>query len=324
MIRKIFSILLVFLIPMVSLFANGQQESEYPTRPITIICPWSAGGGTDAVARIIAAELQEDLGQPVNVVNKTGGGGVVGHTAIAEAKNDGYTIGLATTELAMMHWMGLTEISVEQFVPIALANTDPAAIFVSSDSEWSDMDVLFKYIEDNPDSLQASGASVGGTYHLSFVGALQTAHLSTSSVKWIPSKGAAPALQDLVAGGIDVVCASLPEAGALIEAGKIKPLAILNTERDPIFSNIPTLIELGYNWTGMAWRGVVAPLGTSEDIVSILSKSIEDIVNGPVYEEFMNGRGYGISFKNAEEFMDFMKQKDKENGLMLKAAGIIK
>src|SRR5438552_19183843 len=102
--------------------------AAYPERPVTLIVPWGAGGGTDATARIIGSLLEKELGQPVNVVNRTGGSGVVGHQAIASSPPDGYTIGMATVEIAMMHWQGLTELNGASYTPIGLVNADPAGI----------------------------------------------------------------------------------------------------------------------------------------------------------------------------------------------------
>ena len=97
-------------------------QENYPTRPIQLICPWGAGGGTDATARIVAALLERDFGRPVNVVNRIGGSGVVGHQAIATAAPDGYTLGIITVEIAMMHWQGLTELTPRSYTPLALMN----------------------------------------------------------------------------------------------------------------------------------------------------------------------------------------------------------
>jgi tripartite-type tricarboxylate transporter receptor subunit TctC len=110
------------------------RESAYPSRPVTMIVPWAAGGGTDAVARVIATLMEKDLGQPVNVVNRTGGSGVVGHQAIARAAPDGYTIGIITVEIAMMHHQGLTDLSGASFTPLGLVNYDAGAIQVRADS----------------------------------------------------------------------------------------------------------------------------------------------------------------------------------------------
>ena len=105
-------------------------QENYPARPIQLICPWGAGGGTDATARIVAALLEKDFGQPVNVVNRTGGSGVVGHSAIATAAPDGYTLGIITVEIAMMHWQGLTELTPTSYTPLALMNEDPPGVQV--------------------------------------------------------------------------------------------------------------------------------------------------------------------------------------------------
>src|SRR5690606_30163590 len=108
--------------------------ADYPDRPITLLVAWGAGGGTDAVARVIAVGLEKELGQTVNVVNRTGGSGVVGHKAMADAEPDGYTLGLATTEVNLMHWLGLTDLTYQVYTPLALMNQDPAGVQVSADS----------------------------------------------------------------------------------------------------------------------------------------------------------------------------------------------
>jgi tripartite-type tricarboxylate transporter receptor subunit TctC len=120
--------------------------AQYPDRPLTIIVPWGAGGGTDATARIIGAVLEKELGQPINVVNRTGGSGVVGHSAIAEAEPDGYTLGIATVEIGMMHWQGLTELTWEDYTPLALMNEDAAGVQVSADSEYDTLEALLAAI----------------------------------------------------------------------------------------------------------------------------------------------------------------------------------
>src|SRR5688572_1586081 len=105
-------------------------HAAWPERPVTLIVPWAAGGGTDATARIIGSLLEKELGQPVNVVNRVGGSGVVGHQAISAAAPDGYTIGLITVEIGMLHWQGLTDISGTSYTPVGLVNFDPAGLQV--------------------------------------------------------------------------------------------------------------------------------------------------------------------------------------------------
>jgi tripartite-type tricarboxylate transporter receptor subunit TctC len=319
----------VAMIPVVLLLVLAiggpfAAAAEYPKRPVTLICPWAAGGGTDAVSRILATLLQQELGQPFNVVNRTGGSGVVGHQAMATAKPDGYTIGLATVELTMMHWMGLTNLTYKDVTPIAQVNQDPAGIHVRSDAPWNTVAEIDAYVKDHPGELKDSGTGVGGIWHLAMAGWLKTAGMDPNAIRWIPSRGAAPALQDLMAGGIDLTTCSFPEAASLIEADRVKSLAIMADERDSNYPDVPTLKELGIDWTCAAWRGIVAPNGTPQEIVSILEAALDKIVHGQQFKDFMNKRGYGIAWKNAKEFGEYMAAADKANGEVMKAAGITK
>ena len=201
--------------------------AAYPERPITLIVPWAAGGGTDATARIIGALMEKDLGQPVNVVNRVGGSGVVGHSAISQGAPDGYTIGMITVEIGMMHWQGLTELSGASYTPIGLVNADPAALEVAADAPYKTANDLIAAIKANPGKLKASGTGQGGIWHLAIAGMLQDMKVDPASVPWVPSGGAAPGLQDLVAGGVQIAPVSLPEARSLIDAGKVKSLAVM-------------------------------------------------------------------------------------------------
>ena len=215
--------------------------AAYPERPVTLIVPWAAGGGTDATARIIGALLEKELGQPVNVVNRTGGSGVVGHAAIAGAAPDGYTIGMITVEIGMMHWQGLTELSGASFTPVGLVNADPAGIEVAADAPYKNVNDLIAAIKANPGKMKASGTGQGGIWHLAIAGMLQDMKVDPASVPWVPSNGAAPGLQDLVAGGVQIAPVSLPEARSLIDAGKVKSLAVMAEQPSALYPNVPTL-----------------------------------------------------------------------------------
>src|SRR5687768_10452612 len=145
----------------------------YPARPITLIVPWGAGGGTDATARIIASLMEKELKQPINVVNRTGGSGVVGHQAISSATPDGYTIGLITVEITMMHWAGLTQMKHTDFTPIGLVNSDPAGVSVRVDAPYKSVKDLLAAIKANPGKFKASGTGQGGIWHLALAGLLK-------------------------------------------------------------------------------------------------------------------------------------------------------
>jgi len=321
--KKLFC-LVVAITVVFSMGLASASAADYPKRPITLICPWGAGGGTDAVSRIIATLLKKDLGVPVNVVNRTGGSGAVGHTAMATAKPDGYTIGMPTVEITMMHWMGLTKITYQDMTPVAMVNFDPAGINVLTDSPWKTYKDLEMYVRDNPGKLKDSGTGHGGIWHLAMAGWMKAIGLSPDAIKWIPSKGAAPALQDLMAGGIEMSTCSLPEAATLIDAGKVRPLAVMASQKDPKFPDVPTLKELGIDWTCGAWRGIAAPKGTPKEIVAVLEKAVEKVVKSEDFIKFMKNRGFGIYYLNTADFAKALAQADKDNGEIMKAAGIAK
>ncbi len=299
-------------------------QAAYPDRPITMIVPWGAGGGTDAVARFVAAELEKAVKQPVNVVNRTGGSGVVGHQAIASAAPDGYTLGLITVEIGMMRHAGLTKLSHEDFTAIALVNFDPNAVMVRADSPIKDAAGLIAAAKANPGKLKASGTGQGGIWHLGLAGWLVEAKLAGNAIGWVPSQGAAPGLQDLVAGGVDVVSASLPEGRSLIEAGKVKPILLMSDKPDGLFPQVPLLKASGSNWTNGAWRGVAGPKGMPKDVVDKLAAAVKDIYDSKAYKDFLASRGFGATWGNPAEFAAFMARDDQAKGEVMKAVGLAK
>jgi tripartite-type tricarboxylate transporter receptor subunit TctC len=298
---------------------------NYPSRPITLIVPWGAGGGTDATARIIGSLMEKELGQPVTVVNRTGGSGVVGHAAIASAAPDGYTIGLATVEISMMHWQGLTELSGASYTPIGLVNADPAGIQVRADAPYKTVNDLLAAIKANPGKFKASGTGQGGIWHLAIAGLLRDQKIDPTALPWVPSNGAAPGLQDMVAGGVEVAPVSLPEARSLIDAGKVRSLAIMDEKPSALYPNVPTLKSVtGSNWTMAAWRGIVAPKGIPAEARDKLSAAVRKVAASKEYHDFMASRGFGVIYAEPEAFGRFMAKSDTELGATMKAVGLVK
>lgn len=298
---------------------------DYPSGPVQIIVPWAAGGGTDGVARLIGTQLSDALGTPVNVVNRTGGSGVVGHQAIADADADGQTLGLVTVEIGMMHWQGLTDLTAEDLTGIAQVNADPAALTVAADSQWKTAEDLLTYIKENPGDVVSSGTGQGGIWHLALIGMLREAGLEPDAVTFVPSEGAAPALQELIAGGIDLTTASLGENKTMLESGRAKALAVMGTEPDPNFPDVPTLAEeTGIEYEMGVWRGIAGPNGMDEDVVAELECHLEDIVKSDEFHEFMSNQGLGVKYRGSEEFNAFMAEDDALKGEVMEAAGLAK
>jgi len=321
--RRLLASALLGLLSVVSVLPAAAQN--YPARPITLIVPWGAGGGTDATARIIGSLMEKDLGQPVTVVNRTGGSGVVGHAAIASAQPDGYTIGLATVEIGMMHWQGLTELTSASYTPIGLVNADPAGVQVRADSPYKTVNELLAAIKANPGKFKASGTGQGGIWHLAIAGLLRDQKIDPAALPWVPSNGAAPGLQDMVAGGIEVAPVSLPEARSLIDAGKVKSLAIMNDKPSALYPNVPTLkTAIGSDWTMAAWRGIVAPKGLPAPIRDKLAESVRKVAASKEYNEFMGSRGFGVIYAGPDDFAKFMVKSNSELGATMKAVGLVK
>jgi putative tricarboxylic transport membrane protein len=315
--RKLLAILFVV--------ASATAQAQYPQRPIQLIVPWGAGGGTDATARIIGSLLEKDLKQPVNVVNRTGGSGVVGHDAIAKATPDGYTIGLITVEITMMHHVGLTALTYKDYTPIGLVNADPAAINVRADSPYKSVKDLLAAIKANPGKMKASGTGQGGIWHLAIAGLLKDQGIDPNALPWVPSNGAAPGLQDMVAGGVDVVPCSIPEARAMIDAGKVRALAIMDANPPALYPNLPTLKkELGTNWQIAAWRVIAAPKGISPEIQKTLVAALKKVYDSKEYKDFMASRGFGVVYADPAGTAKFMAESDSNLGAALKAVGLAK
>jgi tripartite-type tricarboxylate transporter receptor subunit TctC len=312
-------------VALAALVVSGVAAAAYPDRPITLIVPWGAGGGTDATARIIGTLLEKELKQPINVVNRTGGSGVVGHSAIAQSPADGYTIGLITVEIGMMHWQGLTDLKGSSYTPLGLVNADPAGLQVRADSPYKTVKDLVDAIKAEPGKHKASGTGQGGIWHLALAGMLKDLKVDPAAAPWVPSNGAAPGLQDMVAGGVDIVPCSIPEARSLIDAGKVRSLAIMDSASPGLYPALPTLkSQTGSDWKMAAWRGMAAPKGLPKDVEATLVAAIKKVYDSKEYHDFMASRGFGVTYLAPSEFAAFMEKSTNDLGATMKAVGIVK
>jgi tripartite-type tricarboxylate transporter receptor subunit TctC len=250
---------------------------------------------------------------------------VVGHDAIARAPADGYTIGLITVEITMMHHVGLTQLKHTDYTPIGLVNADPSAINVRADSPYKSVKDLLAAIKANPGKLKASGTGQGGIWHLAIAGLLKEQGIDPNALPWVPSNGAAPGMQDMIAGGVDVVPCSIPEARPMIDAGKARALAIMDANPPALYPNVPTLQkELGTKWAIAAWRVIAAPKGIPADVQKTLATSLKKVYDSKEYKEFMASRGFGVVWADPAETAKFMAASDANLGAALKAVGLAK
>ncbi|QDZ09516.1 Bug family tripartite tricarboxylate transporter substrate binding protein [Devosia ginsengisoli] len=304
-----------------SVLAVAPAMAQYPDHAINLIVPWAAGGGTDATGRIVATLLEKELGQPVNVINRTGGGGIVGHTEISYSPPDGYTLGVITTELSMYHWIGTSPLNYSNYDALALFNADPEAVYVRTDGP--DIDALLEEIRANPGSVKASGANLGGMAHLGWAGVLTTNGIDPSAAPWVPSEGASASLQLLASGAISVVTTTMPDAQPMVDAGEVKPLLVAAEARVASAPDVPTAEEaLGNKWAAYAWRGIGAPKGLPDDVKARLVEALDNVINSDEFKEFMAQRKFGIDYRDAAGFEAFMKDADESIGQALQAVGL--
>ena len=309
-----------------ALLVSPLAMADYPEKPIQLIVPWAAGGGSDSAARGIAAALEKELGVTINVVNRAGGNGVVGHSVMAAAKPDGYTLGFITGELNMMHWQGLTKLTYQDYTPIAMTNYDYPGVQVAADAPYSSVKDLLDTIRNEPKgTIKASGTGLGGIWHVAFSGLLLEQGIDPQKVTFVPSAGAAPAMVELAAGSIQLVPTSVPEARSMIEAGKAKGLAILSPERNPAFPDIPTLKEtLGSDYSLGEWRGIAGPKNLSPEIVAKLEAALEKAFQSDQYQDYMKKLGFGAEWKNAADFSSFLEENNTYMGGIIEKIGMKK
>jgi tripartite-type tricarboxylate transporter receptor subunit TctC len=258
--------------------------------------------------------LEQELGVPVNVVNATGGGGVTGHSRGARARADGYTITMVTVELNMLHWRGLTSISHEDFQPVMMVNEDAAAVFVRTDSPWKTLGELQQAIRGDPGKLKASGTAFGGIWHVALAGWLTEIGLQASDVTWIAMAGAASSLQELMAGGLDIVACSVPEAQVLLKANKIRCLGVMADRRLPAYPDIPTLQETGVDWQVSTHRGIALPTGVDESRSAIIENAVKHAAKSKEFLEYMENTGAGAAAVPSEQYARFLEETDKAFG----------
>jgi len=292
--------------------SSSSSLESYPSKNITIICPWSAGGGTDRVSRYWAGALEKQLGRPCVVVNKTGGSGAVGHTSGANARADGHTITTITFELCTMHRLGITPLTFNDYECLLQMNADAAAIIVRDDAPWKSLTDLLEFAKENPSTLKMSGTATGGAWDLARAGLQQAAGIPVGAVIWVPKGGAAPSLVELLGGHIDAVCCSVPEVATQFESGQVRVLAVMSEERIAEYPELPTAREQGVDWVAVGWRGLALPKGTPPQIVTKLEQTCLAIAESDEFKEFMDKNRFGITIRGSGEFTDFLQAQDEQ------------
>jgi tripartite-type tricarboxylate transporter receptor subunit TctC len=285
---------------MLSSFA---AVTDYPNRAIELVVPYTAGGGTDSLARAFAEAARKHLPQTMIVVNKPGASGIIGWSDVVNSKPDGYKIAVLSGELTTMVHLGLTKISYEDLVPIAQLNYDPAAITVRADAPWNTIEEFLAEAKKRNGDMQLGNGGNGGIWHLAAVDLEDKTGIKFNHV---PFAGAAPSITALLGGHIDATAASAAEVSSYVAAGKLKTLAVMSQQRIKGFETVPTLKERKINVVVGNWRGLAVAKSTPPEIVKTLRIATAKIAKEQALLDAMDRLRMGAVYADGDAFRTLM------------------
>jgi tripartite-type tricarboxylate transporter receptor subunit TctC len=271
-----------------ALLPAAAQAQTYPTRPVTMIVPFAAGGAFDVVGRIIAVRMGELLGQPVIVENITGGGGIIGVNRVVAAKPDGYTVLLGTIGTHAYNqtiYKKRRYDAINDFTPVALFSEQPMVLEVRKDLAASTLAEFVALLKTNGAKMQFGSAGAGSTTHLAC--ALLNSRAGVN-ITHVPYRGAGPAANDLIGGQIDYLCGNLGGAAPLIAGKQVKAIALLSRERSPLMPDLATAHEQGLtDYDVTTWTALFLPKGAPKAIVDKLNEAVHAAMDSPVIKTRM-------------------------------------
>lgn len=298
------------------------QAQNYPDKPIRIVAPFPPGGLVDVLARALGEEMSKSLGQPVVIENKPGAGGNIGADLVAKAAPDGHTLLMTSPGIQSINqflYKSMPFDPEKAFVPISNVADMTMLVAVHPKTGIKTLKELIENARANPGKLNFGSAGIGTTGHL---GQELLVHVGKIKVKHIPYKGAAPAVNDLIAGQIDGVVDNPPTVIAHIKAGTITALAVAGKQRIGVLPDVPTTAEAGLpGWEASSWFGLMAPAGTPAAIVKKLQAEVVKAVKSPLMQK-LSARGMRMIGDSSEEFDQFIVAERKKWGEIITSAGI--
>jgi tripartite-type tricarboxylate transporter receptor subunit TctC len=267
-------------------------QTTWPTRAVTIVVPFTPGGGTDVGTRVVAQRLSQLWGQPVLIENRAGAGGNVGLEAVSRAKPDGYTLltgNVGTQSINPTLYKKLNYNPDTSFTPISLIAELPFAMVVTPTLPVKTPQDLVALSKAQPNLLSYASSGSGGSPHLS----METFKIATGAkVQHVPYKGGSAAITDLMSGNVQVLMVSILETSAYVKAGKLKGLAVTSKVRSPAMPDVPTMVEAGITGAESgSWIGFLAPTGTPKDIIDKIVAGVKEVVAMPEVSQQLIGQG---------------------------------
>ena len=285
---------------------------EFPSKLITIIVPFSAGGGVDSVARLLGEKLKDILGQSVIVENKPGGSGMIGALAVVKSNPDGYTLLLGSAgETAINQYVYKSKMQynpVKDLVPISLITKIPNVLIVNANSPYKSIGEIVTFAKKNPGKLTYSSSGIGNPQHLN--GELLD-ELAGTEMTHVPYKGAAGQIIDVTAGNVDMTFVSFAAAKSFIESGKVRAIAFTSSKRQEFSPNTPTISEYKplQNYELENWFGLFAPGNTPAPLVQKINDAVVKALNDPILVKKLKDQGGQPSPMTPQQFTDFLKSE---------------
>ncbi|WP_315126297.1 tripartite tricarboxylate transporter substrate binding protein [Comamonas antarctica] len=318
--RRVFGQRLAALAAAASLPAWAQPAGTYPQRPVELIVPFAAGGGTDVLARAMAETMRRHFSQSVIVMNRAGASGAVGWQELAAAKPDGYKLAIITVEMTMIPHMGVTKITSDDVLPIARLNADPATIAVRADSPFKTVEEFLAAAKKSAGSVRIGNAGPGSLGHLAAAALEDKAGVQFSH---LPYRGANPAVLDLLGGHIEAVAVTPVEVATYVAAGKIRPLAIMGDKRIQAgWEQVPTLKERGIDLVIGGWRGLAAPKHTPPEIIQQLRTVMARTLQEPELRATMAKQNMGEGYLDQPAFLEVIARDNATFKQLVNKLGI--
>ena len=303
--------------------ASSSQAQTYPSRTITLVVPFPAGGGNDALARLVAERMSRTLGQQVVVENRGGAGGTIGTEAVAKSAPDGHTLVLATTSTHVVAPTVYSKIGydpVKDFAPISLLAVTPYLLVVNPEVKANSLQEFVAYSKARPGKLNYASAGTGSTTHLAMEMLKSAAGLY---IVHIPYNGNGPAGTAVIAGQVEVLFGSLPAVLPHAKSGRVRPLAVGTPKRSPSLPDVPTVAESGFaGFDASLWLAIMAPVGTPPAVIDRLHKEILALIAAPDTADALNKAGAEPITSTPAELAGMVKDGVEKYAKVVKQAGV--
>lgn len=312
---------MALVLALLALAPGVAAQEKFPSREVTLIVPWPAGGGSDISMRLLAEQAQKSLGVPVIVVNKPGAAGAIGHREIANAKPDGYTIGMYGAGVVAQQFMIPNPVKIEEFQPVVFFGAEPGALSVRADTPWKTLKEFVEAARAKPNSIKNANDPPGGASHLT---ALVMEKRLGITLNKVPYQGFAPSVGALLAGEVQASTVPVPDIIQGHKAGQARLLGVTAEKRHYLAPDVPTFKEQGFDVIYGSWRLIAAPRGVPADRLKVLEEKLLAALNDAEFVARANKAGFTIAPMGAAQTTAFLKQDDTLTYQIFTELGLVK